>query len=122
MLSTMEYRDWMMVAGAVLLVLRFIGFVFSQKKDADRTRNVRFKCEFDLSAGIDRCASFKIFETDPINVRYGGGADSLRTAHHFPSATSANISCCSSEPSCNPYQSACSTGYDAVSRTFAGCG
>src|SRR5437016_5085672 len=72
MLSTMEYRDWMMVAGAVLLVLRFIGFVFSQKKDADRTRNVRFKCEFDLSAGIDRCASFKIFETDPINVRYGG--------------------------------------------------
>ena len=25
-----------------------------------------------------------------------------------PSATSANISCCSSEPGCNPYQSACS--------------
>jgi hypothetical protein len=26
----MEYRDWMMVAGAVLLVLGFIGFVFSR--------------------------------------------------------------------------------------------
>ena len=37
-----------------------------------------------------------------------------------PSETSANISCCSSESGCNPYQSACSTGYDAVSRTFGG--
>jgi len=28
----MEYPDWMMVAGAVLLVLGFIGFVFSQNR------------------------------------------------------------------------------------------
>jgi preprotein translocase subunit Sss1 len=28
----MEYRDWMMVAGAVLLVLGFIGFCISQNK------------------------------------------------------------------------------------------
>jgi hypothetical protein len=32
MLSAMEYRDWLMVAGAVLLVLGFIGFVFSQNR------------------------------------------------------------------------------------------
>ena len=32
MLSAMEYRDWMMVAGAVLLVLGFIGFAFSQNR------------------------------------------------------------------------------------------
>jgi preprotein translocase subunit Sss1 len=32
MLSAMEYPDWMMVAGAVLLVLGFIGFVFSQNR------------------------------------------------------------------------------------------
>jgi hypothetical protein len=31
-LSEMEYLDWMMVAGAVLLVLGFIGFVFSQNR------------------------------------------------------------------------------------------
>ena len=35
MLSAMEYRDWMMVAGAVLLVLGFIGFVCSLNKDAE---------------------------------------------------------------------------------------
>ncbi len=28
MLSAMEYRDWLMVAGAVLLMVGFIGFVF----------------------------------------------------------------------------------------------
>jgi preprotein translocase subunit Sss1 len=32
MLSAMEYQDWMMVAGAALLVLGFIGFVFSQNR------------------------------------------------------------------------------------------
>ena len=30
MLSVMEYRDWLMVAGAVLLVVGFIGFVFTK--------------------------------------------------------------------------------------------
>jgi preprotein translocase subunit Sss1 len=30
MLSAMEYRDWLMVAGAVLLVVGFIGFVFTK--------------------------------------------------------------------------------------------
>ena len=30
MLSEMEYRDWLMVAGAVLLVVGFIGFVFTK--------------------------------------------------------------------------------------------
>jgi preprotein translocase subunit Sss1 len=29
-LSEMEYLDWLMVAGAVLLVLGFIGFVFTK--------------------------------------------------------------------------------------------
>jgi len=32
MLSAMEYPDWMMIAGAVLLVLGFIGFVVSQNR------------------------------------------------------------------------------------------
>ncbi len=31
-LSAMEYPDWMMVAGAVLLVLGFIGFCISQNR------------------------------------------------------------------------------------------
>jgi len=30
MLSAMEYRDWLMVAGAILLVVGFIGFVFTK--------------------------------------------------------------------------------------------
>jgi preprotein translocase subunit Sss1 len=30
MLSAMEYRDWLMVAGAVLLMVGFIGFVFTK--------------------------------------------------------------------------------------------
>jgi len=30
MLSAMEYRDWLMVAEAVLLVVGFIGFVFTK--------------------------------------------------------------------------------------------
>ena len=30
MLSAMEYLDWLMVAGAVLLVVGFIGFVFTK--------------------------------------------------------------------------------------------
>jgi hypothetical protein len=29
----MEYPHWLMVAGAVLVVLRFIGFAFSQNKN-----------------------------------------------------------------------------------------
>jgi hypothetical protein len=32
MLSAMEYLDWVMVAGAVLLVLGFIGFCMSQNR------------------------------------------------------------------------------------------
>jgi len=32
-LSEMEYPHWMMVAGAVLLVVGFIGFAFSQNKN-----------------------------------------------------------------------------------------
>jgi preprotein translocase subunit Sss1 len=30
MLSAIEYRDWLKVAGAVLLVVGFIGFVFTK--------------------------------------------------------------------------------------------
>jgi hypothetical protein len=30
MLSTMEYPHWLMVAGAVLVVLGFVGFAFRQ--------------------------------------------------------------------------------------------
>ena len=32
-LSEMEYPHWMMVAGAVLVVLGFIGFAFRQNKN-----------------------------------------------------------------------------------------
>jgi hypothetical protein len=35
MLSGMEYPHWIMVAGAVLVVLGFIGFAFSRNKDAE---------------------------------------------------------------------------------------
>ena len=31
-LTAMEYPDWMMVAGAVLLVVGFIGFCISQNR------------------------------------------------------------------------------------------
>ena len=34
MLSAMQYPHWLMVAGAVLVVLGFIGFAFSQNKNA----------------------------------------------------------------------------------------
>jgi hypothetical protein len=34
MLSTMEYPHWLMVAGAVLVVLGFIGFAFRQNRNA----------------------------------------------------------------------------------------
>jgi len=33
MLSAMQYPHWLMVAGAVLVVLGFIGFAFSQNKN-----------------------------------------------------------------------------------------
>jgi hypothetical protein len=36
-LSEMEYPHWMMVAGAVLVVLGFIGFAFRQKPDHEPT-------------------------------------------------------------------------------------
>jgi hypothetical protein len=32
-LSEMEYPHWMMVAGAVLLVVGFVGFAFRQNKN-----------------------------------------------------------------------------------------
>jgi hypothetical protein len=35
MLSEMEYPLWIMVAGAVLMVLGFIGFAFSRNRDAE---------------------------------------------------------------------------------------
>ena len=35
MLSGMQYPHWLMVAGAVLVVLGFIGFVFSSNVDSD---------------------------------------------------------------------------------------
>jgi preprotein translocase subunit Sss1 len=35
MLSAMEYPHWLMVAGAVLVVLGFIGFAFSQNRTVE---------------------------------------------------------------------------------------
>ena len=35
MLSTMEYPHWLMVAGAVLAVLGFIGFAFRQNRTVE---------------------------------------------------------------------------------------
>jgi hypothetical protein len=35
MLSAMEYPHWLMVAGAVLVVLGFIGFAFRQNSNAE---------------------------------------------------------------------------------------
>jgi hypothetical protein len=35
MLSAMEYPHWLMVAGAVLVVLGFIGFIFHKNKNAE---------------------------------------------------------------------------------------
>ena len=35
MLSAMEYPHWLMVAGAVLVVLGFIGFAFRQKRTVE---------------------------------------------------------------------------------------
>jgi hypothetical protein len=35
MLSAMEYPHWLMVAGAVLVVLGFIGFAFHKNKNPD---------------------------------------------------------------------------------------
>jgi type VI protein secretion system component VasF len=35
LLFELEYPHWMMVAGAVLVVLGFIGFAFSQNKDLE---------------------------------------------------------------------------------------
>jgi hypothetical protein len=34
MLSAMEYPHWLMVAGAVLVVLGFVGFAFRQNRNA----------------------------------------------------------------------------------------
>ena len=36
MLSAMEYPHWLMVAGAVLVVLGFIGFAFSKNINVER--------------------------------------------------------------------------------------
>jgi hypothetical protein len=35
MLSAMEYPHWLMVAGAVLVVLGFIGFAFRQNRNVE---------------------------------------------------------------------------------------
>ena len=35
-ISEMEYPHWLMVAGAVLVVLGFIGFAFSKNIDVER--------------------------------------------------------------------------------------
>jgi hypothetical protein len=35
MLSAMEYPHWLLVAGAVLVVLGFIGFALRQKRDVE---------------------------------------------------------------------------------------
>jgi hypothetical protein len=35
MLSAMQYPHWLMVAGAVLVVLGFIGFAFRQNRNAE---------------------------------------------------------------------------------------
>jgi hypothetical protein len=40
MLSAMQYPHWLMVAGAVLVVLGFIGFAFSQNKNAGQNRGL----------------------------------------------------------------------------------
>jgi hypothetical protein len=48
MLSAMQYPHWLMVTGAVLVVLGFIGFAFRQNKNGatvDGTREARLKAK-----------------------------------------------------------------------------
>jgi type VI protein secretion system component VasF len=49
MLSAMQYPYWLMVAGAALVVLGFIGFAFSQNKNGatvdERTHGAEWKAK-----------------------------------------------------------------------------
>jgi hypothetical protein len=49
MLSAMQYPHWLIVAGAVLMVLGFIGFVFRQNSNGasvdERTREAELKAK-----------------------------------------------------------------------------
>jgi hypothetical protein len=49
MLSAMQYPHWLMVAGAALVVLGFIGFAFSQNKNGatvdERAREAGLKAK-----------------------------------------------------------------------------
>jgi hypothetical protein len=48
MLSEMQYPHWLMVTGAVLVVLGFIGFAFRQNKNGatvDGTQEARLKAK-----------------------------------------------------------------------------
>jgi len=47
MLSAMQYPHWLMVAGAVLVVLGFIGFAFRQNRNAvdEQTHEAEMKAK-----------------------------------------------------------------------------
>jgi hypothetical protein len=43
MLSAMEYPHWIMVAGAVLVVLGFIGFIFHKNKNPEPAEDTNLR-------------------------------------------------------------------------------
>jgi hypothetical protein len=43
MLSAMEYPHWLMVAGAVLVVLGFVGFIFHKSKNPEPAEDNNLK-------------------------------------------------------------------------------
>jgi hypothetical protein len=43
MLSAMQYPHWLMVAGAVLVALGFIGFAFRQNRNGESGREPKAK-------------------------------------------------------------------------------
>jgi hypothetical protein len=45
MLSEMQYPHWLMVAGAVLVVLGFIGFAFRQSRNGSDHRSEEMKAK-----------------------------------------------------------------------------
>ena len=63
--SSMEYPHWLIVAGAVLLVLGFIGLAFRQRKGAEAklnemaNGNERGRSEFDAELAQTQAANRK---------------------------------------------------------------
>jgi hypothetical protein len=50
MLSTMQYPHWIMVTGAVLVVLGFIGFIFHKNKNPQQAQPTAASLEAEIKA------------------------------------------------------------------------